>query len=689
MKKITIQLESDLLCATGESTAFVDANPVFDQYGLPYIKGKTFKGLLKEAALEVCEITGEPNDMVDELFGTDKLTGLIHVGNIKIEDHDRICKQLKMNHIGINDCSTFLTVKRRQTSIDDGVADDGSLRTYHLIKHGIVRFETIIRYPEAYNTLMYRTFLQLRFIGTRRNRGFGKISIRESALENKPEINPILFQESKTDAGKKYKLKFRVSAIAPLHISRPVGDQNTEGTEDFIPGSAIRGILAKHLINTEKLGSKAHENDLFRKLILGEILYSNAYICQDEKVSQPMPMAIGYDKTLPEEKRRPVNILENDLQSIKTYSGWAVDIFEPGENMKVGLTQHFHNRRGDRLAGKSTETDGAIFYYESIEEGQEFEGLISGPKESLEFIRAILESGNHAIGGSKATQYGNVMIQCEDPMPQTDVNPTETSVTYYMVLQSHCILYNELGFSEPVPEVLNNNLAEAGLELSDQNAAARVVKLEGFYTPWNSRTDLEYAYSMGSTFKVKITNPEKLQAKGLMIGERNNEGFGQFRLYDRLTREKGGDPKTSNPGKRTDPVKLPGSFAGLHEVTRKILEYTREKQHREEIRLLAIKKAKNLKTGDKINNHHISRLKRRLQLTGAFEKAIKEWSDALKTKEPTPLEKVLYIDLGRCWIFDKEKWNIKEFREYKTLWLNVMDYLRQKSKRNQFIKHER
>ena len=145
--KITLETQSPLLSASGESTSFIDADVKYDNYGFPYIQARTFKGLMRESALEVCEILGAGKEKVNELFGLkgNKESGKLVFNNLVIKDYEIITVELEKsgNILSSNSIRKNFTETRQQTSIENGIAMNTSLRKYRLIREGI-EFETNI-----------------------------------------------------------------------------------------------------------------------------------------------------------------------------------------------------------------------------------------------------------------------------------------------------------------------------------------------------------------------------------------------------------------------------------------------------------------------------------------------------------------------------------------------------------------
>ena len=131
---LTIDIQSDWHIGSGlESGAYADALIVRDHHQLPYLPGKSLKGLLRQAfqtAMDNHWFKETDHLTLARLFGEEKengLTaqGLIQVTNAQLSDAET---QYLNAH---NDAKKFLVRTLQSTRIDSvsGVADDGSLRS--------------------------------------------------------------------------------------------------------------------------------------------------------------------------------------------------------------------------------------------------------------------------------------------------------------------------------------------------------------------------------------------------------------------------------------------------------------------------------------------------------------------------------------------------------------------------------
>lgn len=208
MKQYTIQIElkSDALIGSGEGFgAIIDSDIVFDNLGIPYIPAKRIKGCLRDSANEVSsmledaeiKLFGSLDNIVNDLFGKpgNEKSAPISFSNITIEQYKEnydwlqyLAKEYKFL-VSRDAILTSFTALRQQTAIDEttGIAKDHSLRTIRVIKKGLI-FKGNISITdekneqsdmhEEYNNLLVLSCLNLKKIGTKRNRGFGEVECK-------------------------------------------------------------------------------------------------------------------------------------------------------------------------------------------------------------------------------------------------------------------------------------------------------------------------------------------------------------------------------------------------------------------------------------------------------------------------------------------------------------------------------
>lgn len=190
---IIIKLKSNCLLGSGEGWgSVIDSDIVFDRTGLPYFPARRLKGCLKESAEEVLEMLRSAelkkinNNIIKVAFGSpgDMEGAGIIFNNLHLPNYKEVLSWCRW---GLQEFDGLLSPEvivnsftniRQQTSINEqGVAEDGSLRTFRVLKTGVV-FEGEIIFKEENQeiiNLLALSCANLRHVGTMRNRGYGKV----------------------------------------------------------------------------------------------------------------------------------------------------------------------------------------------------------------------------------------------------------------------------------------------------------------------------------------------------------------------------------------------------------------------------------------------------------------------------------------------------------------------------------
>lgn len=183
MSKIlyAIQFYSDWQCGSGlTSAADVDALAIKDRHGLPYIPGKTLKGLYHEAASILAQVTDE-NDwdkFCRDCFGwqTDKTSDQSDEGGAYFSDAE-LSNTLQQELQSDPAKSRLLLRKISSTAIEDnGQAKEHSLRKFEVVVP-LKLFAQIVNCPPHHLDKMRQCLLWVKKLGTNRNRGLGRCDI--------------------------------------------------------------------------------------------------------------------------------------------------------------------------------------------------------------------------------------------------------------------------------------------------------------------------------------------------------------------------------------------------------------------------------------------------------------------------------------------------------------------------------
>ncbi len=197
--EVTIKLESPIHLGSGQADVNVDAEIVHDAFGLPYFPAKRFKGLLYESAVEVFEMfqlaemntenLAEPATLFHRNSDdSGKISDVqIIVPNFYLypfDEYKKICAEWKYLQDRYKEIfspsdvlKTFSSI-RYQTALEDGIAAKSSLRNLNVLNAGLefVGKIEILNCNEKVLNLVALAMKNLTAAGTKRNRGFGKIS---------------------------------------------------------------------------------------------------------------------------------------------------------------------------------------------------------------------------------------------------------------------------------------------------------------------------------------------------------------------------------------------------------------------------------------------------------------------------------------------------------------------------------
>ncbi|SHF27215.1 CRISPR-associated protein Csx10 [Thermoanaerobacter uzonensis DSM 18761] len=721
--KIGIKLLSYTLSSSGEGAGIIDSDVVLDDLGFPYIPSRRVKGVLKESAKEVCDMLGlEDYSIVKSIFGEDGFVeGKLHIGNLYINDYENIREEVenlkrdKKSTYNIfihpSQIASYYTSIRQQTSIDeDGeIAKEGSLRTFRVLKPGL-KFEgelyEITSLSKKENALLYLAAINLKRIGTSRNRGFGeikctiediKISSIDDAIQylNNDNDKNITEEIKSSDSGKFNankkgnikKLSYKITILSPIVLAKEIGEQNTINTEKYIPSTTIRGLFANKFIKEFNLSNAAHKDDNFYNLFLkNEILFTSAYPFKKDKTYYP---ALYLHKEKGEDSDQMYNILEKVPESIKTKPVNKMVYYNSDKiySHDVSTTFYFHNAR-NREKGHATGEE--IFYYEAINEGEEFKGFIIGDEGYLEEIKRIFgDNFTSFIGRSKSAQYGLVNIEFGDLEDTDDLEDVKDE--FIIVATSPVILYNEWGFPDISVKALENYLKKHFdcFNITVEKIIAKTEYVENFIGVWRMKNTRELAYSPGSAFKIKIEGCNDLKEKlnSLLIygfGEKTELGFGRVKVYSSLE---------ENYERKYD--EEDGHKGIIIQYSKAILENIVKQKAEEILKFKAFEKAEDYKNRkETISNNLIGRLEGMLFKTNKFD----DWKTKLKDLEKKPAGETLknlnlWDNLYKLDIFNNNsneiefydklskavgelKIQLDNFNLSKTYWISFFRYLR-------------
>lgn len=505
--RVTMELLSDTIFGSGYSIpGGEDISVCRDDAGWPYLKGSTFKGLLRESTENYLCWTGGGEADLNALFGTAGWDGS--------DDERRIHPPeltLKTRPASAEDCFVY----RSFTAIENGTAKEGSLRTARCVRAGLV-FEGLLYCAARDAELLKQSLAGIKWLGTMRSRGFGHVLVRGVAEA---------CSKARGGVANTRCIRYRLHTESPVlatDLSRS-SEYNYE-TKGYIPGSAMRGMVISAL--------SANAPDLFAahrvELLSERTRFLDAVPVVGEGV--PLPSIKGFYESK-EENNRIESVFSNGS-------------FTPGfKRAKLGS---FCAIEEDTLRYWSASTGGAtrigrgkhdMFQTRQLDAGQDFEGYIQLDQPELADQVSACLSGTVWLGADRWGGFGRCSVTlCEDAgaprwIEAYGLAPQETpGEALYLLAVSPLAMLDEQGDPCGLNTTALGQLL--GVKLREiEHCATSIVEQGGYNRTWGSRIGAAQFYDRGSVFRLRFEQPPTLERIRAVeesgLGIRRAEGFGQ------------------------------------------------------------------------------------------------------------------------------------------------------------------
>ncbi|HQH74104.1 MAG TPA: hypothetical protein PK360_18660, partial [bacterium] len=368
-------------------------------------------------------------------------------------------------------------------------------------------------------------------------------------------------------------IPYTLTLKSPAIIAALGSDPNSTSCLSFIPGSAVRGAVAKALGDP---GEDARKKQEFHDLILGgKARYLNAYpeMAGRRALRVPVSLQCGKEGSENDTSIKAVDLAAYDGRlsaEDDPSAGWPDEQLKPldykfltiaGSQLKLTklkMNARLHHQR-DRKKGRAWKEvnkegqeipHGAIFAFEFLDAGQSFQGMIqvgAETGEECDHIESRLKEllpGPILVGRSRRAGYGGMAaIRWGEPgerevmgagregwQPVSEDIPAEKQ--FRLLLTSACIVRNpQTGQVDPA--ALENNLQELLV-----NRAKLIRKRWSFETvgsfnrKWRLETPQVPAVAAGSVFVFQaaqtIPFPELVRLEHEGLGGRKEEGYGRI-----------------------------------------------------------------------------------------------------------------------------------------------------------------
>lgn len=198
--RLQIELLSDTTFGRGDGVAgVVDAEVQHDEYGCPYLAGRTLKGLLREECVNLLYALDQANKATPWWAATRRLFGepgsthasraLLHISDAKLPSdlHSVLAHAVQSGMLSRQQVLDSLTSIRHQTAIDiiSEAPRQETLRALRVIIRQTTFYaqlaleDTLTPTEETYDLALLSACVKaLRLAGTGRNRGVGEIRVR-------------------------------------------------------------------------------------------------------------------------------------------------------------------------------------------------------------------------------------------------------------------------------------------------------------------------------------------------------------------------------------------------------------------------------------------------------------------------------------------------------------------------------
>ena len=538
--RIKIGLLSDLCCHSGEVyNTTVDADVVYDSYGIPYIPAKRIKGCIREAALELKDLGLISN--YDAIFGKEgNDESLFTLSNAKINKYDEVVNainafaqekdednKVKEKNKDIVEQQKVLqqyTYIRTQTAVnfDTGSAIKNSLRTIRVVKSGqIFNADCDFKGNRTQLEEFKNAISIVKHMGVSRTRGLGLVNLTVEEIDEE-DVKHVNIE--KKNLYENNEIEYTIKLESPIICKSSEGNQAK--SEDYIAGSKILGVIA---------GSMG--KDEYRS-IMNDITVSNAYIASNNKRTNPGRNSwqkIKNQKYVDGEMELTDMIYFDESDGEQRSPANIKYISEDGTVKSVDTEISYHHQRPiDKSIGRATDSSGSFYQLGSICEGQVFKGYIRANKEVAEkVIDSISKLGNVRIGYGKNSEFGQVQFTL-DAVKEVKENP-QIIKDVDLLLASDLIVYNDNGMLVADIETLEKYLRDF-FDCDDIKINKPFLSystIGGFNVTWRSRKPIFTALAKGSVMQLHSDKGFDASLNyHYFMAERTSEGYGEFILEE-------------------------------------------------------------------------------------------------------------------------------------------------------------
>lgn len=529
---IRMELLSDTLFGSGLSlSGGADLSAKRDGSGFPYVSGATFKGLLRESMEDLLCWSGADHTLADILLGQAGYAGLESPRRVKLT-------ALTLVNPPADPAACYQ--ERTFTALEQGVVKSASLRSASCVARGQV-FEGLLSCQEADSELLIQAVENIRYVGTHRSRGLGHVrcSAVPAAVRQAPvrHIAPAPV------------IRYQLHNLLPVvvtDLSR--SHANGFATRDYIPGTAVRGMVLHTLAQQNPDWFEEHKEALLTK-----VCFLDAVPCPADW--EPLPPMMGFYSSKGEDAF--VSVLTQDVAGKK-----RVDLgtcCQPeGSTLHTwrgitGGTMRIARQKDDRQ-------DALPFQVQYLEAGQSFTGYILLQDPQLAPAVSQVFEDMVWLGADRHSGFGQCRVTACTTLEQPGWEMYSYSVKDPIGKDLYLLALTPLGllnaWGEPCglsEQLLSEKL---GVEVTIAGCSTALKEFSGFNRTWQCRVQHQRMYDRGSLFHLHCAAPPAREAMAQLqrtgLGIRRTEGFGQIlflrpELYLNLTQKSAAAQREESP----------------------------------------------------------------------------------------------------------------------------------------------
>lgn len=328
---------------------------------------------------------------------------------------------------------------------------------------------------------------------------------------------------------------YTLQTLDPIIVSQTTATINNHQGLDYIPGSAILGVVASALY--PKMAEKADETwSLFHS---GEVQFGPCYPVINDSLCLPTPASWHFEKgesAIVERKYQSDKITNHASNEFKRVDGTQYkqcrDGFVNGNGLAGEVTQGMTTKTAlDRATGGVKES--SLFSYSYLKENQFFSGWVEcTTQEQFDQVKAELV-GEKRIGRSRSAEFGRVLI---NEVQAPSISSPKSNETLILWCLSDCEIISEQGLPTLTPtlsDLVSNSTSTIKGELDRKHSFIRSTSVSRFNQARQGIDSEQVMIEKGSVlvFKNVSLDAEQLQElanKG--IGINRQQGLGWVRV---------------------------------------------------------------------------------------------------------------------------------------------------------------